>query len=156
MTGRSAQNDKVINHTQVSRARTLPLEDILHGRYHRLDQLDFPDEKAACIYLEQVSFPLYLLCQFGTDASDTVYRRRLRVKCVLTFTHLNASLLASDRPAINCFEAGPRILYRARVERIMHQEDPLRAQDPLVSVCPPTDLDSLCQLDPVRLAASTG
>ena len=155
MTGRSAQIDKAKNHTQVNRAFTLSREDIWHGRYQKLDYLDFPDETATCIFLEQVSCPLYLLCQFGTDASDTVYRRRLRVECVFPLTHLNASLLANDRPATDCLEADPWILYRARVERITHQEDPLCAQDPLVSVCPPTDLDALCQLDPVRLAAST-
>ena len=155
MTGRSALMDKAINHTQVNRAFTLSLEDNRHGRYQRLDQLDFPDETVTCIFLEQVSFPLYLFGQFGTEASDTVYRRRLRVKCVFPLTQLNTSLLANDRPAANCMEAAPWILYRAGVERIMHQEDLLCAQDPLVSLCPPTDLDALCQLDPVRLAAST-
>ena len=155
MTGRSALMDKVIYHTQVNRAFTLSLEDIRHGRYQRLDQLDFPDETVMCLFLEQVSFPFYLLCQFGTEVSDTVYRRRLRVECIFPLTRQNTSLLYNHRPAANCYEAAPWIHYRARVKRIMHQEDLLCAQDPLVSVCPPTDLDALCQLDPVRLAAST-
>ena len=65
MTGRSALMDKVIYHTQVNRSFTLSLEDIRHGRYQRLDQLDFPDETVTCLFLEQVSFPFYLLCRFG-------------------------------------------------------------------------------------------
>jgi hypothetical protein len=98
MTGRSALMDKVIYHTQVNRAFTLSLEDIRHGRYQRLDQLDFPDETVTCLFLEQVSFPLYLLCQFGTDASDTVYRGRLRVECVFPLTQLNTSFWPTIDP----------------------------------------------------------
>jgi hypothetical protein len=65
MTGRSALMDKAISHAKVNRAFTLSLEDIRHGRYQRLDQLEFPDETVTCLFLEQVSFPFYLLCRFG-------------------------------------------------------------------------------------------
>lgn len=155
MTGRSAQIDKLVVHNQVNRAFTLSLEVIRRSRYQRLGHLDFPDEVATCIFLELLSFPLYLLCRFGTEACDTVYRRRLPVECVFPLAQPNTSVLANVSPAANCFEAAPWILSRAGVERIKHQEDLLCAQDPSVSRCPSTDLGASCQLDPVRLVAST-
>lgn len=155
MTGRSAQIDKLVVHNQVNRAFTLSLEDIRRCRYQRLDQLDFPDEAATCIFLEKLSFPLYLLCQFGTEACDTVNRRWLQVKCVSPPARPNSSVQAIVPPAANCYEAAPWILSRVGVDGIKHQEDLLCAQDPLVSRCPSTDPGASCQLDPVRLAAST-
>ena len=46
---------------KTNRKIALCQQDKLHGRYHRLNQLDLPENTVTVIYLEQVSFPLYLL-----------------------------------------------------------------------------------------------
>jgi len=155
MTGMSKPMEKAVSRVHVNRALILSLEDIRHSRSQWLDQLDFPDETVTCFYLDPVPVPLYLLSQVRPHASDTVYRRRLQGECVSPLIQENASLLVNDRPAANCLEAAPRIHYRVGVEEGMRQEDLLYAQDPLGSLCPATSLNVLCQVDLVRLAAST-
>ena len=155
MTGMSKLMDKVASRVHVNRAFTLSLEDIRHSRSQWLDQLAFPDETVTCIYLDPVPLPLNLLSQIRPHASDTVYRKRLQGECVFPLIQENASLLVNDRPAANCLEAAPRIPYRVGVEKGICREDLLYAQDPLGSLCPATGLNVSCQVDPVRLAAST-
>ena len=42
---------------KTNRKIALCQQDKLHGRYHRLNQLDLPENTVTVIYLEQVSFP---------------------------------------------------------------------------------------------------
>ena len=53
--------DEFIMALKTNRKIALCQQDKLHGRYHRLNQLDLPENTVTVIYLEQVSFPLYLL-----------------------------------------------------------------------------------------------
>ena len=48
---------------KANRKVALCQQDKQHGRYHRLDQLDLPEDTVTSIYLDQVPFPLYLLRQ---------------------------------------------------------------------------------------------
>lgn len=155
MTGMSKLMGKAISRSHVNRAFSLSLKVVPHSRSQWLDQLDFPDETVTYTYLDPVPFPLYLLSQFRTDASDTVYRRRLRGERAFPFIHENASSLDDDRSATNSFEAAPRTLYPAGVEKCMRQDDLLYAQDPFGSFCPATGLNVVCLFDSVCLAAST-
>lgn len=152
MTGMSALMDQVMSNAQIRRALSLFLEDNRHGRYHRLDHLDSPDETATCVYLEQLSLPHYLLPQSCTDATSTAKSKRLRIKCAFPLTRQYALLLANHRPAANCKEAAPWILYYAGVEKGLQQEDLLCAQDLLESLCHAAGLVASCQSDRVRLA----
>jgi len=156
MTDMSALMDEAMSYALVRRALSLSLllflEDIPHGRFQRLDQLDNPDESATCAYLEQFSSPPFLLRQFCTDATNSVKRKRLRVECASPLTRQYALLLANDRPVTNCTEAAPLILYHAGVEKDLNQEDLLCAQDLLESLCQAVGLDAACQFDPMRLA----
>ena len=62
---------------KTNRKIALCQQDKLHGRYHRLNQLDLPENTVTVIYLEQVSFPLYLLRQTCTNADGSTAVRYL-------------------------------------------------------------------------------
>ena len=62
---------------KTNRKVALCQQDKLHGRYHRLNQLDLPENTVTVIYLEQVSFPLYLLRQTCTNADGSTAVRYL-------------------------------------------------------------------------------
>ncbi len=46
---------------KTNRKIALSRQDKQHGRDHRLEQLDLPEDTVTGIYLEQAPFPLYLL-----------------------------------------------------------------------------------------------
>ena len=62
---------------KANRKVALSRQDKQHGRYHRLDQLDLPEDTVTVIYLEQVPFPLYLLRQSCTNADGSAAVRYL-------------------------------------------------------------------------------
>lgn len=156
MTDMSALKDEAMSYAPARRALSLSLllflEDIPHGRFQRLDQLENPDETATRAYLDQLSTPPYLLRQFCTDATNSVKRNRLRVECASPLTRQYALLWANDRPAANCTEAAPLILYHAGVEKGLNQDDLICAQDLPESLCHAAGLGASWQFDPVRLA----
>ena len=60
---------------KTNRKIALCQQDKLHGRYHRLNQLDLPENTVTVIYLEQVSFPLYLLRQTYNRETARIFER---------------------------------------------------------------------------------
>ena len=62
---------------KTNRKIALSRQDKQHGRYHRLEQLDLPEDTVTGIYLEQVPFPLYLLRQTCTNADGSTAVRYL-------------------------------------------------------------------------------
>ena len=160
---------------KTNRKIALCQQDKLHGRYHRLNQLDLPENKVTVIYLEQVSFPLYLLRQTCTNAdgstavrylvtSDsaltadqliTIYQKRWKVEEYHRSLKQNASLAKSPTMHTNhpdqSFRGCSLDLHQAEVAQGAHQQEPLCAQDPLVSLCAATGFQRpINQLEPVR------
>ena len=119
--------------------------DKLHGRYHRLNQLDLPENTVTVIYLEQVSFPLYLLRQTCTNAdgstavrylvtSDsaltadqliTIYQKRGEsIPSQITDPHTNHPewLLSGPSPSWSCSRCAPtRTTMRSRYLSALQQ-----------------------------------
>ena len=141
--------------------------DKLHGRYHRLNQLDLPENTVTVIYLEQVSFPLYLRRQTCTNAdgstavrylvtSDsaltadqliTIYHKRWQVEGVSSLSEAERIPRQITDPHTNhpdqSFRGCSLDLHQAGVAQGAHQQEPLCAQDPLVSLCAATGFRGL-------------
>lgn len=60
-----------------NRKIALSRQEKQQGRYHRLEQLDLPEDTVTVIYLEQVPFPLHLLRQRCTNADGSTAVRYL-------------------------------------------------------------------------------
>ena len=156
---------------KTNRKIALCQQDKLHGRYHRLNQLDLPENTVTVIYLEQVSFPLYLLRQTCTNAdgstavrylvtSDsaltadqliTIYQKRWKVEEYHRSLKQNASLAKSPTRTpttqTNHFVAALWSFAKLEMLKAHTKKKPLCPQDSLVPFCPETGFRGLVSVE---------
>ena len=164
---------------KTNRKVALCQQDKLHGRYHRLNQLDLPENTVTVIYLEQVSFPLYLLRQTCTNAdgstavrylvtSDsaltadqliTIYQKRWKVEEYHRSLKQNASLAKSPTRTpttqTNHFVAALCTFTKLELLKVRTNKNHYALKTHLYLSALQQAFEALCQLEPVRLDAPT-
>ena len=164
---------------KTNRKIALCQQDKLHGRYHRLNQLDLPENTVTVIYLEQVSFPLYLLRQTCTNAdgstavrylvtSDsaltadqliTIYQKRWKVEEYHRSLKQNASLAKSPTRTpttqTNHFVAALWTFTKLELLKVRTNKNHYALKTHLYLSALQQAFEALCQLEPVRLDAPT-
>ena len=164
---------------KTNRKVALCQQDKLHGRYHRLNQLDLPENTVTVIYLEQVSFPLYLLRQTCTNAdgstavrylvtSDsaltadqliTIYHKRWKVEEYHRSLKQNASLAKSPTRTpttqTNHFVAALWTFTKLELLKVRTNKNHYALKTHLYLSALQQAFETLCQLEPVRLDAPT-
>ena len=180
----SAENMSYIKHTlhkefimglKTNRKIALSRQDKQNGRYHRLEQLDLPEDTVTGIYLEQVPFPLYLLRQTCTNAdgstavrylvtSDasltadqlvTIYQERWKVEEYHRSLKQNASLAKSPTRTpttqTNHFVAALWTFTKLEMLKMRTKKNHYALKTHLYLSALQQAFEALCQLDPVRL-----
>ena len=160
---------------KTNRKIALSRQDKQHGHYHRLHQLDLPEDTVTVIYLEQVPFPLYLLRQTCTNAdgstavrylvtSDasltadqliTIYQKRWKVEAYHRSLKQNASLAKSPTRTpttqTNHFVAALWTFTKLEMLKMHTKKNHYALKTQLYLSALQQAFESLCQLDPVRL-----
>ena len=170
----SAENMSYIKHTlhkefimglKTNRKIALSRQDKQHGRYHRLEQLDLPEDTVTGIYLEQVPFPLSLLRQTCTNADGSTAVRYLVTSdaCLTGPTGHNLPrtwkniIARSNRthPLPNHQPAHqprrPSSLAKLEMLKMRTKKNHYALKTHLYLSALQQAFEALCQLDPVRL-----
>ncbi|MXZ22100.1 MAG: transposase [Caldilineaceae bacterium SB0665_bin_25] len=164
---------------KANRKVALSHPDKLHGRYHRLDTLDLPEDTVIPIYLEQVPFPLHLLRQSCTNAdgstavrylvtSDpsltadqplTIYQKRWKVEEYHRSLKQNASVAKSPTRTpttqTNHFVAALWSFTKLEMLKVRTKQNYYTLKTHLYLSALQQTFHALAQLNPVRLEAST-
>jgi len=164
---------------KANRKVALSHPDKLHGRYHRLDTLDLPEDTVTVIYLEQVPFPLHLLRQSCTNAdgstavrylvtSDasltadqllTIYQKRWKVEEYHRSLKQNASVAKSPprtpTTQTNHFVAALWSFTKLEMLKVRTRQNHYSLKIHLYLSALQQAFLALAQLNPVRLEAST-
>ena len=160
---------------KINRKIALSRQDKQHGRSHRLEQLDLPEDTVTGIYLEQVPFPLSLLRQTCTNAdgstavrylvtSDacltadqlvTIYQERWKVEEYHRSLKQNASLAKSPTRTpttqTNHFVAALWTFTKLEMLKMGTKKNHYALKTHLYLSALQQAFEALCQLDPVRL-----